>query len=43
MKRFKIGQIGIWHNHAQGHMEVFRLHPDLFEIVGYSKNNRYLI
>lgn len=33
MKRFKIGQIGIWHNHAQGHMKVFRLHPYLFEIV----------
>lgn len=43
MKKFKIGQIGIGHNHAQGHMEAFRLHPDLFEIVGYSENNEYWI
>ena len=41
MKKFKIGQIGIGHNHAQGHMEAFRLHPDLFEIVGYSENSEY--
>ncbi len=43
MKKFKIGQIGIGHNHAAGHMEAFRLHPDLFEIVGYSENNEYWI
>lgn len=41
MKKFKIGQIGIGHNHAQGHMEAFRLRPDLFEIVGYSENSEY--
>ena len=40
-KIFKIGQIGIGHNHAQGHMETFRKHPELFEIVGYSENDEY--
>ena len=40
-KIFKIGQIGIGHNHAQGHMEAFRKHPELFEIVGYSENDEY--
>lgn len=39
--KFRIGQIGIGHNHAQGHMEAFRLHPDLFEIVGYSESSEY--
>ena len=43
MKKFKIGQIGIGHNHAAGHMEAFRLHPDLFEIIGYSENSEYWI
>ncbi len=38
-KKYRLGQIGIGHNHAQGHMEAFRLHPDLFEIVGYSEEN----
>ncbi len=38
-KKFRLGQIGIGHNHAQGHMEAFRLHPDLFEITGYSEEN----
>lgn len=40
-KKFRLGQIGIGHNHAQGHMEAFRLHPELFEIVGYSENDGY--
>lgn len=40
-KIFKIGQIGIGHNHAQGHMEAFRKHPELFEIVGYSEKSEY--
>lgn len=38
-KKFRLGQIGIGHNHGQGHMEAFRRHPDLFEIVGYSEKD----
>lgn len=38
-KRIRLGQIGIGHNHGQGHMEAFRRHPDLFEIVGYSEKD----
>lgn len=30
MKRFKIGQIGIWHNHAQGHMETFKCRVGIY-------------
>lgn len=41
MKRFKIGQIGVGHNHAQGHMDAFRRHPEWFEIVGYSESDKY--
>ncbi len=40
-KVFKLGQIGIGHNHAQGHMEAFRRHPELFEIIGYSESSEY--
>ena len=35
MKRIRLGQLGIGHNHAEGHMEAFRRHPELYEIVGY--------
>ena len=34
MKKIKIGQIGICHEHAQGKMITLRLRPDVFEIVG---------
>lgn len=34
VKRIKIGQIGIGHNHAEGKMEGLRKLPDIFEIVG---------
>ena len=34
MKKVKIGQIGIGHNHGQGKMQAVRHFPELFEVVG---------
>jgi predicted dehydrogenase len=34
MKKVKIGQIGICHEHAAGKMDTLRKMPDVFEIVG---------
>lgn len=34
MKKVKIGQIGIGHNHGQGKMQAVRHFPELFEAVG---------
>jgi predicted dehydrogenase len=34
MKKIKIGQIGICHEHASGKMNSLRRRPDVFEIVG---------
>ncbi len=34
MKRIKIGQIGVCHEHASGKMKTLRLLSDVFEIVG---------
>lgn len=39
MKKIKIGQIGIGHNHGSAKMEAVRKRPDLFEIVGYAEEN----
>lgn len=39
MKRIRLGQLGIGHNHAEGHMEAFRRHPELYEIVGYTETD----
>ena len=39
MKKLKIGQIGIGHNHAEGKMLAARKFPELFEIVGYAETN----
>lgn len=39
MKRIKLGQLGIGHNHAEGHMEAFRRHPELYEIIGYAETD----
>ena len=35
MKRIKVGQIGIGHNHGSAKMETFRKFPEWFEVVGY--------
>ena len=37
MKKLKIGQLGIGHNHAEGHMLGMMHNPDVFEIVGYAE------
>ena len=39
MKRIKIGQLGIGHNHADGHMLGMKHNPDCFEIVGYAESD----
>ena len=39
MKKIKLGQIGIGHNHASAKMEAAKKHPELFEIVGYAEEN----
>ena len=37
MKKIKIGQIGIGHNHATALMSAVRKFPQLFEVVGYAE------
>ena len=39
MKKIKIGQIGIGHNHAEAKMKAVRKFPELFEVVGYAEEN----
>jgi predicted dehydrogenase len=39
MKKIKIGQIGIGHNHGGPKMLAARRLPELFEVVGYSEEN----
>lgn len=39
MKKIKIGQLGIGHNHGEGKMRAVRGLPDLFEVVGYSEGS----
>lgn len=39
MKKIKIGQIGIGHNHGRDKMLAVRKFPELFEIVGYAEEN----
>ena len=39
MKKLKVGQIGIGHNHGVEKMEAARKFPELFEIVGYAEEN----
>lgn len=39
MRKIKIGQIGIGHNHAEAKMLSVRKFPDLFEVVGYAETN----
>ena len=37
MKKIKIAQLGIEHDHAPAAMASLRQNPDLFEVVGYSR------
>ena len=39
MKKIKIGQIGIGHNHGEAKMQAIRKFPELFEIVGFVEEN----
>ena len=39
MKKIKLGQIGIGHNHGIQIMRAARKFPELFEIVGYAEEN----
>ncbi len=37
MKKIKIGQIGIGHNHGEGKMLAVQKFPELFEVIGYAE------
>ncbi len=39
MKKIRLGQIGIGHNHGEAKMKGARKFPELFEIVGYAEEN----
>ncbi|MBQ7335107.1 MAG: Gfo/Idh/MocA family oxidoreductase [Clostridia bacterium] len=39
MKKIKIGQIGIGHNHGEAKMLAVRKFPELFEVIGYAEEN----
>lgn len=39
MKKIKVGQIGIGHNHGGAKMDAVRKFPELFEIIGYAEEN----
>ncbi len=39
MKKIKLGQIGIGHNHASAKMDAFRKFPELFEVVGWCEED----
>ena len=41
MKKIKIGQIGIGHNHAAAMMLAIRKYPELFEVVGWAEENEH--
>jgi len=41
MKKIRIGQIGIGHNHGEGKMLAVQKFPELFEVIGYSEENEY--
>ena len=43
MRRIKIGQIGIGHNHGEAKMLAVRKFPELFEVVGYAEKNKQWI
>lgn len=39
MKKIKIGQIGLGHNHGEAKMQAVRKFPDMFEVIGYAEEN----
>ena len=43
MKKIKIGQIGIGHNHGEPKLLSVKKFPELFEVVGYAEENELWI
>lgn len=39
MKKIKVGQIGIAHNHGEGKMLAVQKFPGLFDVIGYAEEN----
>lgn len=39
MKKIKIGQIDIGHNHGEGKMLAVQKFPELFDVIGYAEEN----
>lgn len=39
MRKIKVGQIGIGHNHGSAKMAAVRKFPELFEVIGYAEEN----
>ena len=39
MRKIKIGQIGIGHNHGGAKMAAVRKFPELFDVIGYAEEN----
>ncbi len=39
MRKLKVGQIGIGHNHAEGKLRTVRKFPELFEVIGYAEED----
>ncbi len=39
MRKLRLGQIGIGHNHAEGKMQGARKFPERFEIIGWAEEN----
>ena len=39
MRKIRIGQLGIGHNHGAGKMQAFRKFPERFEVVGYAEED----
>ncbi len=39
MKKLRVGQIGIGHNHGQGKMMAVQKFPELFEVIGYAEED----
>ncbi len=39
MRKIRIGQMGIGHNHGSGKMQAFRKFPERFEVVGYAEED----
>ena len=41
MKKIKVGQIGIGHNHGESKMKAVRKFPELFDVIGYEAGGTY--